>query len=105
MIRLASVRPSPATRQEALDPAHEGPGEARTCRLPIKGPAMLTLTTALLFTGLIVAALYTFGIFNTPYTGAFRFAFYLLLVLLLLSVGISLIDHPDKGYDPTVQTK
>ena len=43
---------------------------------------MLTLLTALLLTGAIVVALYAFGVFNTPYLGAFRFTFYLLLALL-----------------------
>jgi hypothetical protein len=65
---------------------------------------MLTLTTALLLTGLIIAALYAFGIFNTPYTDAFRIVFYLMLVLLLLSVGITLME-PHQPYEPTVQTK
>lgn len=63
---------------------------------------MLTLVTGLLLTALIVVALYTFGIFNTPYLDAFRFTFYLLLVLLVLSVWFSIGNQPFGGYDATV---
>jgi hypothetical protein len=63
---------------------------------------MLTLLTGLLLTAVIVVALYAFGIFNTPYLDAFRFAFYLLLVLLVLSVWFSIGNEPYKGYDATV---
>ena len=62
---------------------------------------MLTLVTGLLLTALIVAALYAFGIFSTPYLDAFRFAFYLLLVLLVLSVWFSIGNQPYSGYDAT----
>ena len=63
---------------------------------------MLTLVSGLLLTALLVVALYTFGIFNTPYLNAFRFAFYLLLVLLVLSVWFSVGNQPSGGYDATV---
>jgi len=63
---------------------------------------MLTLLSGLLLTALIVVALYAFGIFNTPYLDAFRFAFYLLLVLLVLSVWFSIANQPYGGYDATV---
>jgi hypothetical protein len=63
---------------------------------------MLTLLIGLLLTAVIVAALYAFGIFSTPYLDAFRFAFYLLLALLVLSVWFSIGNEPNKGYDPTV---
>ena len=62
---------------------------------------MLTLVSGLLLTALLVVALYTFGIFNTPYLNAFRFAFYLLLVLLVLSVWFSIGNQPSGGYDAT----
>lgn len=64
---------------------------------------MLTLVAGLLLTALILVALYAFGIFNTPYLDAFRFTFYLLLVLLVLSVWFSSIgNQPSGGYDATV---
>ena len=63
---------------------------------------MLTLVTGLLLTALIVVALYAFGIFNTPYLDAFRFTFYLLLVLLVLSVWFGIGNQPSGGYDATV---
>ncbi|HTL61715.1 MAG TPA: hypothetical protein VL261_08730 [Nitrospira sp.] len=63
---------------------------------------MLTLLIGLLLTAVIVAALYAFGIFSTPYLDAFRFAFYLLLALLVLSVWFSIGNESYKGYDPTV---
>lgn len=57
--------------------------------------------TAILFVAVIVIALYAFGMFNTPYLDAFRFAFYLLLVLLVLSIWFGVMEPPYKGYDPT----
>jgi hypothetical protein len=65
---------------------------------------MMTWLAGLVFLALIVTALYAFGWFSTPYLEAFRFAFYLLLVLFALTVGISLMDQPPKGYDPTART-
>ena len=63
---------------------------------------MLTLTTGLLLLAVIVIALYAFGVFNTPYLGAFRFAFYLLFVLLALAVWYGTMNPSHEGYDPTV---
>ena len=63
---------------------------------------MLTLTTGLLLLALIAVALYAFGIFDTPYLGAFRFTFYLLLVLFALAVWYGSMNTPHEGYDPTV---
>jgi hypothetical protein len=63
---------------------------------------MLTLLTGLLLTAVIVIALYAFGVFNTPYLDAFRFAFYLLLVLLVLSIWFGTANNPNEGYDATV---
>jgi hypothetical protein len=60
---------------------------------------MLTLIIGLLVTVVIVVALYAFGIFNTPYSDAFRIAFYLLLVLLVLSVWFSIGNESFKGYE------
>lgn len=65
---------------------------------------MTTLVAAVLLALLIVLALYVFGVFSTPYLEAVRFAFYLLLVLLAITVGIGIMDHPNEGYDPTVRT-
>ena len=63
---------------------------------------MLTLLTGLLLTAVIVVALYAFGVFNTPYLDAFRVTFYLLLVLLILSVWFAVGHHPYEGHDATV---
>lgn len=64
---------------------------------------MMTLLTGLLLTAVVVLALYAFGVFNTPYTDAFRATFYLLLVLLALSVWFTVGHSPqEEGYDPTV---
>jgi hypothetical protein len=65
---------------------------------------MMTLLAAVLFLALIVLALYVLGVFSTPYLEAFRFAFYLLLVLFALTVAIGLMDQPQEGYDPTART-
>jgi hypothetical protein len=64
--------------------------------------SMLTLTTGLLLLAVIVVALYAFGVFDTPYLGAFRFTFYLLLVLLALAVWYGSMNPSKEGYDPTV---
>lgn len=63
---------------------------------------MLTLTAGLLLLAVIVIALYAFGVFDTPYLGAFRFTFYLLIVLLALAVWYGAMNQPHEGYDPTV---
>jgi hypothetical protein len=63
---------------------------------------MITLLTGLLLTAVIVVALYAFGVFSTPYLDAFRVAFYLLLVLLILSVWVSVSHQPHEGQESTV---
>jgi hypothetical protein len=63
---------------------------------------MMTLIAGGMLLALVVPALYVFGVFSTPYLNAFRFMFYLLLALLALTVGVSLMDHPQEGYDPAV---
>ena len=63
---------------------------------------MMTLLTGVLLTAVVVFALYAFGVFNTPYTDAFRATFYLLLVLLILSVWFTVGHSPQEGYDPTI---
>ena len=55
---------------------------------------MMTFASAILFVAVIVIALYAFGVFNTPYLDAFRFAFYLLLVLLVLSIWFGVMEPP-----------
>jgi hypothetical protein len=65
---------------------------------------MMTLLAGVILLAAIVVALYVFGIFSTPYVEAFRFAFYFLLVMLALTIGIGLMQQPNQGYDPTVRT-
>ena len=55
---------------------------------------MMTLLAGLIFLALIILALYVFGIFSTPYLEAFRIAFYVLLVMLVLTIGIILMQQP-----------
>lgn len=57
----------------------------------------------ILLFALIVTGLYVAGWFSTPYFDAFRIAFYVLLILLILSVGFAIMEHPYEGYDPTVR--
>jgi disulfide bond formation protein DsbB len=63
---------------------------------------MMTLLTGLLLTAVIVIALYAFGVFNTPFTDAFRVAFYLLLVLLVLSFWMGIEHQPHEGQPAAV---
>lgn len=63
---------------------------------------MMMFLTGLLLTAVIVFALYAFGVFSTPYLDAFRVAFYLLLVLLILSICVSVGHQPYQGQDTTV---
>ena len=63
---------------------------------------MVRFLTGLLLTPVIVFALYAFGVFSTPYLDAFRGAFYLLLVLLILSIWVSVGHQPHEGQDTTV---
>lgn len=62
---------------------------------------MMTLLAATVLLGVIITALYTFGIFSTPYTDAFRFGFYFLLIVGLVAVVLAMGRHPFDGYDPT----
>ena len=64
---------------------------------------MITLLIGLLLTAVIVIALYAFGVFNTPFLDAFRVSFYLLLVLLVLSVWFSIGHQPHEGQDTTLE--
>jgi len=63
---------------------------------------MMTLLTGLLLAAVIVIALYAFGVFETPYLDAFRIAFYLLVVLLVLSFWFGVSNQPNQSYDSTV---
>ncbi len=65
---------------------------------------MMTFVAAVMFLALVVVALYVFGVFDTPYLEAFRWAFYLLLVLLVLTVGFELMNPHLEGYTPTART-
>jgi hypothetical protein len=62
---------------------------------------MMTLLAGSIFALLIVTALYAFGVFGTPYLGAFRFAFYLILVMFIVVIVFAVGQHPQQGYDPT----
>ena len=53
---------------------------------------------------MIITALYAFGVFNTPYTDAFRIRFYLIILLGLVAVVLTIGRHPIEGYDPTPAT-
>ena len=53
---------------------------------------------------LVATVLYAFGIFNTPYTDAFRIGFYLILLLGLVAVVLTIGRHPIEGYDHTPAT-
>ena len=65
---------------------------------------MMTLLAAIVLLGVIITALYAFGIFGTPYTDAFRFGFYFLLIVGLIAVVVAMGQHPFDGYDPTPST-
>ena len=63
---------------------------------------MMTFVAAMLVLVLMVSLyLYVSGVFNRSHLGAFRFIFYLLVVLFALTVGIGLMQHPYEGYDQT----
>ncbi|HMU53899.1 MAG TPA: hypothetical protein PKA61_02780 [Nitrospira sp.] len=59
----------------------------------------MTMVMAALLLLLVVAALYAFGVFGTPYLNAFRFIFYMTLVMLAMVVIMWMGGH--QGYDPT----
>jgi hypothetical protein len=65
---------------------------------------MTTLLVAAVLLGIIVTALYAFGILNTPYTDAFRVGFYLFLMMGLVAVVLVMGRQPFEGYDPTPGT-
>lgn len=62
---------------------------------------MVTLLVATVLIGMIITALYACGVFNTPYTEAFRVGFYLILLLGLVAVVLTIGWYPFEGYDPT----
>jgi hypothetical protein len=62
---------------------------------------MMSLLSASMFVLLILTALYAFGVLGTPYLGAFRFAFYLILLMFIIVVVFAVGNHPFEGYDPT----
>lgn len=62
---------------------------------------MTTLLVGAVMIGMILTGLYAFGTFSTPYTEAFRFGFYLLMVLVLVAVVLVIGRQPFEGYDPT----
>lgn len=62
---------------------------------------MMTFRAGTMFLLLILTALYAFGVFGTPYLGAFRFAFYLILLIFVVVIVFSSSNAPFKGYDPT----
>lgn len=66
---------------------------------------MNMLVVGILLFALIIVGLYVAGWLSTPYLSAFRFTFYLLLILLALTVGFAIIGHQYEGYDPTVRVK
>ena len=52
-----------------------------------------------------VTALYGFGVFDTPYMGTFRIAFYFFLIFFLATLAVGIISRPNQGYDPTPSTR
>ena len=65
---------------------------------------MVTLLAATVLIGMIITALYAFGVFNTPYTDAFRIRFYLIILLGLVAVVLTIGRHPIEGYGHTPAT-
>ena len=65
---------------------------------------MITLLAAIILLGVVITALYAFGIFSTPYTDAFRVGFYLFLLVGLVAVVLAMGRNPFEGYDPTPTT-
>ena len=65
---------------------------------------MVTLLVAIVLIGMISPALSPFGIFNTPYTDAFRIRFYLIILLGLVAVVLTIGRHPIEGYGHTPAT-
>jgi hypothetical protein len=65
---------------------------------------MVTLLLATVLIGVILSALYAFGVFSSPYTEAFRVGFYLLLLVGLVAIALTIGQHQFEGYDPTPST-
>jgi hypothetical protein len=65
---------------------------------------MTTLLAVTVLLGIIITALYAFGIFSTAYTDAFRVGFYLFLMIGLVAVVLVMGRQPFEGYDPTPST-
>ena len=63
---------------------------------------MNILRAGILLVALSTVVPFVAGWLSTPYLDAFRFAFYLLLILLVLTVGFAVVGHQYEGYDPTV---
>lgn len=63
----------------------------------------MNLVLACILFALIVVGLYVAGWFSTPYLNAFRFAFYFLLILLVITVAFEFMGHQYEGYDPTAR--
>ena len=53
----------------------------------------------------VMAALYGFGFFNSPYIGTFRIAFYFSLIFLVVMLVVAAMDQSNRGYDPTPQSR
>lgn len=64
---------------------------------------MNMLFAGILLFALIVVGMYVAGWFSTPYLNAFRFTFYLILILLAITVGFAFVEHQYEEYDPTAQ--
>jgi Na+/proline symporter len=62
---------------------------------------MMSLLVAAMFALWILTALYAFGFFSTPYSDAFRFAFYVIILVFAGMMVYAMGDHPFEGYDPT----
>ena len=62
---------------------------------------MMTLLAAGMFALLILTSLYAFVFFSTPYSHAFRFAFYLIMLVFAVMLVYAMGNHPFEGYDPT----
>jgi len=65
---------------------------------------MVTLLLATVLIGVILSALYAFGVFSSPYTEAFRVGFYLLLLVGLVAIALTIGQHQFEGYDSTPST-
>ncbi len=65
---------------------------------------MVTLLVATVLIGMMITALCAFGVFNTPYTDAFRIRFYLIILLGLVAVVLTIGRHPIEGYGHTPAT-